>query len=180
MAKLIVKSPYIKCTGSGDAASAGGYLHYISTREHVQKLTADRPPTRKQEQIIAKLTKDFPHVKQLDEYGDYEAHKTKATASALITMALEENWTAVCQMDGYLNYIANRPRAQRLGSHGLFGDEDGIDLKEAVAELNSYTGNVWTHILSPCAGRMPSGWATIGPRCGAISSVPTATTSRRR
>ena len=33
MAKLIVKSPYIKCTGSGDAAGAGGYLHYIGTRE---------------------------------------------------------------------------------------------------------------------------------------------------
>lgn len=48
MVKLIVKSPYIKCTGSGDAAGAGGYLHYIGTREHVQKLNDDRPPTRKQ------------------------------------------------------------------------------------------------------------------------------------
>lgn len=148
MAKLIVKSPYIKCTGSGDAAGAGGYLYYISTREHVQKLTDDRPPTRKQEQLIAKLTKDFPSVKQLDEYGDYEERPTKVNASALITMALEENWAAVSQIDGYLNYIASRPRAQRLGSHGLFGDEDGIDLKEAMAELNSYTGNVWTHIIS--------------------------------
>ncbi len=47
MAKLIVKSSYIKCTGSAPAAGAGGYLHYIGTREHVQKLTDDRPPTRK-------------------------------------------------------------------------------------------------------------------------------------
>lgn len=148
MAKLIVKSPYIKCTGSGDAAGAGGYLHYIGTREHVQKLNDDRPPTRKQEQLIAKLMKDFPGVKELEEYSDYEERKTKVTASALITMALEENWSAVNQMDGYMNYIATRPRAQRLGSHGLFGDEDGIDLKEAMAELNSYTGNVWTHIIS--------------------------------
>lgn len=150
MAKLIVKSPYIKCTGSGAAAGAGGYLNYISTREHVQKLTDDRPPTRKQEQLIAKLTKDFPSVKQLDEYGDYEEHPTKANATALITMALEENWSAVSQMDGYMNYIATRPRVERLGSHGLFGDEDGIDLKETMAELNSYTGNVWTHIISLC------------------------------
>ena len=37
MAKLIVKSPYIKCTGGGNAAGAGGYLHYIGTREHVQR-----------------------------------------------------------------------------------------------------------------------------------------------
>ena len=137
MAKLIVKSPYIKCTGGGNAAGAGGYLHYIGTREHVQKLTDDRPPTRKQEQLIAKLMKDFPGVKQLEEYGGYEERKTKVTASALITMALEENWQAVSQMDGYVNYIATRPRAERLGAHGLFGDEDGINLKEAMAELNS-------------------------------------------
>ena len=148
MAKLIVKSPYIKCTGSGNAAGAGGYLHYIGTREHVQKLTDDRPPTRKQEQLIVKLLKDFPGLNGLDEYNEYSEHKTKANASTLISMALEENWAAVSQMDGYMNYIATRPRAERLGAHGLFGDEDGIDLKEAMAELNSYTGNVWTHIIS--------------------------------
>lgn len=148
MAKLIVKSPYIKCTGSGNAASAGGYLHYIGTREHVQKLVDDRPPTRKQEQLIAKLTKDFPGVKELDEYADYEKQKTKFTASTLISIALEENWSTVSGMEGYASYIATRPRAQRLSTHGLFGDEDGIDLKEAMAELNSYTGNVWTHIIS--------------------------------
>lgn len=51
-------------------------------------------------------------------------------------------------MDGYMNYIATRPRVERLGAHGLFGDMDGIDLKEAMAELNAYTGNVWTHIIS--------------------------------
>ena len=148
MAKLIVKSPYIKCAGSGDAAGAGGYLHYIGTRERVQKLADGRPPTRKQEQLISKLLKDFPAVKELEEYSDYSEHITKANASALISMALEENWSAVSRMDGYMNYIATRPRAERLGSHGLFGDEDSIDLKEAMAELNSYTGNVWTHIIS--------------------------------
>lgn len=106
MAKLIVKSPYIKCTGSGDAAGAGGYLRYIGIRERVQKLTNDRPLTRKQEQLIAKLLKDFPAVKELEEYSDYSEHKTKVNASALITMALKENWPAVSQMDGYMKYIA--------------------------------------------------------------------------
>lgn len=148
MAKLIVKSPYIKCPGSGDAAGAGGYLCYIGTREHVQKLNDDCPPTRKQEQLVAKLLKDFPDVKELDEYNDYSEHKTKANASALITLALEENWSAVCHMDGYMKYVATRPRAERLGSHGLFGDEDSVNLEKAMAELNSYTGNVWTHIIS--------------------------------
>lgn len=145
MAKLIVKSPYLKC---GGAEKVSGYLCYIGTREHVQKLTDDRPPTRKQEQLITKLSKDFPDVKKLAEYEDYAAHLTKATASALITMALEENWSAVSQTDGYMKYIATRPRAERFSTHGLFGDEDNVDLDAAMAELDSYTGNVWTHIIS--------------------------------
>lgn len=41
MVKLIVKSPYLKCTGSS-AAGAGGYLHYIGTREHVELIPDDR------------------------------------------------------------------------------------------------------------------------------------------
>ena len=145
MAKLIVKSPYLKC---GGAEKVSGYLYYIGTREHVQKLNDDRPPTRKQEQLITKLVKDFPGVKKLDEYEDYASHPTKVNASALITMALEENWSAVSQRDGYMQYIATRPRAERLSSHGLFGDEDNVDLDAAMAELDHYTGNVWTHIIS--------------------------------
>ena len=47
-----------------------------------------------------------------------------------------------------MKYIATRPRAERLGDHGLFGDEDGVDLEKAMRELDQYTGNVWTHIIS--------------------------------
>lgn len=47
-----------------------------------------------------------------------------------------------------MKYIATRPRAERLGSHGLFGDSDGVSLEKAIAELEQYTGNVWTHIIS--------------------------------
>ena len=47
-----------------------------------------------------------------------------------------------------MKYIATRPRAERLGDHGLFGDEDAVDLEQAMLELDQYTGNVWTHILS--------------------------------
>ena len=46
MTRLIVKSPYIKC---GGGKSAGGYLKYIATRERVEIIPDDRPPTRKQE-----------------------------------------------------------------------------------------------------------------------------------
>ena len=145
MARLILKSPYLKCDGNH---SVSGYLRYIGTRERVELLPDDRPPTRKQEQLVRKLTKDFPEAKELGEYLDYESKPTKANASAFITRALEENWPAVQQSDGYMKYIATRPRAERLGDHGLFGDEDGVDLEKAMRELDQYTGNVWTHIIS--------------------------------
>ncbi|WP_242957088.1 MobP3 family relaxase [Flavonifractor sp. An82] len=145
MAGLIVKSPYLKC---GGGSSVSGYLRYIGTRERVEILTDDRPPTRKQEQLITKLTKDFPEARELGEYSDYKDKPTKANASVFITRALEENWSQVQQSDGYMKYIATRPRAERLGDHGLFGDEEAVNLEQAMRELDQYNGNVWTHILS--------------------------------
>jgi len=143
MAKLILKSPYIKSTGG-----ASGYLKYIATRERVEIIPDDRPPTRKQEQLITKLVRDFPDSKTLYEYEDYIAKPTKANTSAFITLALESNWDALHESDQYMKYIATRPRAERLGEHGLFGDEDGISLDAAMNEMENYTGNVWTHIIS--------------------------------
>ena len=143
MARLILKSPYIKSTGG-----ASGYLRYIATRERVEIIPDDRPPTRKQEQLIAKLVKDFPDSKTLYEYEDYLTKPTKVNASAFITLALEANWDSIHESEQYMKYIATRPRAERIGSHGLFGDDDAVSLDKAMEELESYTGNVWTHIIS--------------------------------
>ena len=147
MAKLILKSPYVKSTGG-----ASGYLKYIATRERVEIIPDDRPPTRKQEQLINKLTKDFPDSKTLYEYEDYMDKPTKANASAFITLALESNWDSVVQSDQYMKYIATRPRAERLGEHGLFGDEDGVSLDTAMTEMHwlycaSAQGNVYAEAL---------------------------------
>ena len=84
MARLIVKSPYIKGGSGGGGGGAGGYLKYIGTREGVELLPA-----------------------------------------------------------GYMEYMAERPR-----SHGLFGDEDRVDMDVAMKELNEYPGNIWTHVIS--------------------------------
>ena len=143
MARLILKSPYIKSIGG-----ASGYLRYIATRERVELIPDDRPPTRKQEQLIAKLVKDFPDSKTLYEYEDYLTKPTKVNASAFITLALEANWDSIHESEQYMKYIATRPRAERIGAHGLFGDGDSVSLEKAMAELESYTGNVWTHIIS--------------------------------
>ena len=49
----------------------------------------------------------------------------------------------------YADYIATRPRAERFGSHGLFTDEGvQVQLGKVSQELNEYSGNVYTTILS--------------------------------
>ncbi len=103
-------------------------MKYIATRKRVEIIPDDRPPTRKQEQLITKLVNDFPDTKELLEYEDYTSHPTKANASIFITLALEENWSKVESSGGYAKYIATRPRTERLGDHGLFGDTDSVDL----------------------------------------------------
>ena len=170
MARLIVKSPYIKC----GRQNAGGYLRYIATRERVAIIPDDRPPTRKQEQLITKLTKDFPDVKELLEYEDYVQKPTKANASSLITLALEEHWKQVQQTDGYMKYIATRPRAERLGDHGLF-----MWIWMPPCPNWSTTPAMSGRIFSPCTGRTQSGLATTTRRHGGLCSVRTATTSRQ-
>ena len=127
MARLIVKSPYIKC---GTGQSAGGYLKYIATRERVE----------------IKLVKAFPAAQELTEYEDYRSNPTKATASALITLTLESNWDRVQGMEGYAKYIALRPRAERLGEHGLFSDDATVDL---AAVADEHRQRVDTHHLPP-------------------------------
>ena len=137
MAKLIQKSGYIKSGGS-----AAGYMKYIATRENVEKLRGNGPATKNQRRLIADLLRDFPDAKELFEYEDYLAAPTLGNASAFITMALDANAHAMQDTDGYMKYIATRPRAERLGRHGLFGDEGVVDFEKAMKELSEYPGNI--------------------------------------
>ena len=147
MARLIIKSPYFK-GGDSSGENAAGYLRYIATRERVELLPDDRPPTHKQEQFIKKLVRDFPDSKSSTSYAEYMEKPSKYHASEFISSALESHWPEVSQSEAYMKYIATRPRVERLGSHGLFGNEDTVDLEKAMTELSEYPGNIWTHIIS--------------------------------
>mgnify|MGYP007124587409 CR=1 FL=1 len=176
MARLIVKSPYIKC---GAGQSAGGYLKYIATQERVEIIPDDRPPTQKQTQLNAKLVKDFPDAKELMEYEDYVSHPTKATASALITLALESNWDRVQGTEGYAKYIALRPRAERLGN--TVSSEMTMPLTSPLSRTNWITTPAACgRTSSPSTGRTQSGLGMIPRTPGAPCSAPTATTSPQR
>lgn len=142
MARLIQKSGYIK------NGKATGYMEYVATRDGVEIIQSTQPVTRKQEQFIARLLKDFPDAKELFEYSDYLQTPNRGTASAFIATALDTHLHEMESESGYMSYIAQRPRAEKHGGHGLFGKADVTDLKAAKAELEAHDGKVWTFIFS--------------------------------
>lgn len=149
MARLVTKFKYLK---PNRKQSKGGYAKYIATREGVEKIDESfrlSPATVNQAKLIQKLVKDFPDTKEMHEYRDYLAKPNVGNATDFISRAIEDNIHAAAGRKTYADYIATRPRAERIGTHGLFTD-DGVEVKlDAVSEeLNRYNGNVWTVILS--------------------------------
>ena len=142
MARLIQKTGFIS------RKSAGGYMKYIATREGVEVLTGKGPATEKQKEMVSKLLKDFPDVRDSFEYEDYKQAPTLHTASALISAALDSHMQNLQSENGYLKYIATRPGAEKHGAHGLFGREENTDLTAAMHDLTAHDGNVWTIIYS--------------------------------
>ena len=143
MARLILKSPYLK---PGGKKSPGGYLKYIATREGVEMAedtSRHLPATTEQQKQIAKLLKQYRDCKDTHEYQDYLANPTRGNADAFISGIMELHGDAP-QRDVYLRHIDERP-----GSNGLFTDEGvPIVLSQVQKEMNEHSGNIWTHIIS--------------------------------
>ena len=123
-------------------------MKYIATREGVEVLTGKGPATEKQKEMVAKLLKDFPDVRDSFEYEDYKQAPTLHTASALISAALDTHMQNLQSENGYLRYIATRPGAEKHGTHGLFGRQENTNLTAAMHDLTAHDGNVWTIIYS--------------------------------
>ena len=53
------------------------------------------------------------------------------------------------EVEGYLKYMATRPRVEKQGSHGLFtGARQSVVLSQVAKELDAHRGNIWTAIYS--------------------------------
>ncbi len=143
MARLIVKSPYIK---AGGKRSAGGYVKYIATREGVEiakDTSRHLPATTEQQQMIDRTIRRHPDMKDSHEYEDYQCSPTRGNADAFLR-GVYEQYQDGTRRDVYLKYIDERP-----GSNGLFTDAGvPIVLSQVQNEMNAYQGNIWTHIIS--------------------------------
>jgi len=136
VARLIQKSGYIQ------GGRAARYMEYIAKRDGVEVIQSTEPVTKKQMQFLTKLLKDFPDAKELFEYSDYLQTPNRGTASAFIAAALDTHLHELESESGYMAYIANRPRVEKRGGHGLFSAADITDLKAAKNELETHAGKV--------------------------------------
>ena len=152
MPRVIFKCPYIKSGTGGAAVHLGNYVRYAATREGVEKLTpdkADLPATKKQQAMVERIIRDFPMSRGMFEYEDYKVTPTRAAASEFITRAIEDNYDQIAKRENYVSYIAQRPRAERIGSHGLFtSSDDPLVLSKIAEEVANHPGNVWLPIIS--------------------------------
>ena len=138
MPRIIIKCPYLKPGAQKTAAHRNHYVRYIATREGAELYAPDQaalPATEKQRVMVEQLLREFPLSRGLFEYGDYAAAPTRGNASAFIVRAVEDNCDQLVKRENYVGYTARRPRAERLGSHGLFtGSDDPLALSQIAAE----------------------------------------------
>ena len=152
MPRLIFKCPYINGGTSAACSHLENYVRYMATRNGVERIDPGCDgwqATKRQKEMIKQILRDLPLSRGMFEYEDYLMTPTRSNASEFITRALEDNYDRIAKMDNYLNYIATRPRAQRIGSHGLFtGAEDSLVLSQIAEAVSTHPGNIWLPIIS--------------------------------
>lgn len=148
MPRIIFKCRYIK----NAAVHLENLVEYVATREGVEMIPQDKHTltvTEKQKKLISDILAKLPDTADLFEYEDYFNQPTAENASEFITAALDQNLDRLSHQEVYVNYIATRPRAEKLGNHGLFSDEDTpLVLSRVAEEVGGHAGNVWTPIIS--------------------------------
>lgn len=149
MPRIIFKCRYLK---NAPKAHLANLVEYVATREGVEKVSDSSrllPATKNQQQLISEILKMLPDTADLFEYEDYLKNPTSENASEFISIALENNLDLIGKKKNFVDYIANRPRVEKIGSHGLFTDEGvPIVLSQVAEEVSNHTGNVWTNIIS--------------------------------
>ena len=99
--------------------------------------------------MVQQLLREFPSSRDMFEYEDYQAAPTRGNASEFITRAIEDNYEQIAKRENYVDYIANRPRVQKLGAHGLFTANDApLVLSQVADEVAHHPGVVWLPIIS--------------------------------
>ena len=152
MARLILPARYFAPNAKKRQGRLSYLVKYYGTREGVEKPQAEEwkknPVTEKQDELIQKLLDDIPEITDTHEWEDYKQNPNQGNASELIRWGAEHQMQSG-NLDIYLRYIAERPRVEKVGNHGLFSQHDEeIDLGEVAKTVSEHPGNVWTMVFS--------------------------------
>ena len=124
MARLIFICPYI----SGNGTRKSNHVNYIATREGVEMLAAKElnySNVGDEEGLVAELQSEYLSFEEDVDPDNSEKR------SILV------------------NYIAERPGVQKLGTNGLFSmTDEKIVLSRVRKEVAKHEGNVWIPIIS--------------------------------
>lgn len=149
MAKLILTSRYFR---NPKRSNVGKLVKYMGTREGVEKLPNgidNSPATKKQQDLVQSIVKNYPESKKYLEYKDYESKQTKSNATEFIDTFIERNADRTEELKALVSYIAERPGVEKLSKHGLFSQtDDKINLDQVADEVANHKGIVWTHVIS--------------------------------
>ena len=148
MGILVYKSHYVR-----GGAKVKNYASYIGTRPGVVKIMEDRKneaATTNQNAYIESFLKAQPEIEKSELYQIYLKDQTLGNASELISY-IEETYEEdqVTGIEGYLEYMATRPGAVKVGTNGLFTDEDElVNMDEVKRHLENNKGIIFTPIVS--------------------------------
>ena len=149
MPKLILRCNYLK---NAPPSHLANFMNYIGTREGVEKVDSTMsllPATVKQKELIADILSKIPDADRMHEYYDYLRRPTRENASEFITQALENNLDIIAKKKNYIDYLANRPRVEKIGTHGLFSNEgEAVVLSKVAEEVANHPGVIWTNVIS--------------------------------
>ena len=152
MPRIILKCPFIRGGSNKAVSHLRHYVNYVATRSGVERIQLnkrDLPPTKKQRELVAQIIKDFPLSRGMFEYEDYLLKQTRGNASEFISRAMEDNYDKVAKLNNYTQYIAMRPGAEKLETHGLFtASDDRVVLSHVADAVAHHKGNVWLPIIS--------------------------------
>ena len=149
MPKIIFTSRYIKNPAK---VNAGKLIRYMGTREGVEKLPTgidNKPPTKKQRELICECITAVPEALMYPELKMYQEQETRYTASEFLDAFIERNADRIDGVKKLVKYYGERPGVEKLGRHGLFSQtDDKIDIDKIADEVSNHKGILWTHVIS--------------------------------
>lgn len=149
MPKIIFTSRYIKNPAK---VNAGKLIKYMGTREGVEKLPNgidNKPPTKKQKELICECITAVPESLMYPELKMYQERETRYTATEFLDAFIERNADRIDGVKKLVKYYGERPGVEKLGRHGLFSQtDDKIDIDKVADEVSNHEGILWTHVIS--------------------------------